>query len=35
MEALVYFAVWAGLIVVMIRFGCGAHVLGHGPRRSR
>lgn len=29
-EALVYFAVWAALIFVMMRFGCGAHVLGHG-----
>ena len=31
MEALVYFAVWAGLIFLMMRFGCGAHVMGHGP----
>ena len=30
MEALVYFALWAGLIFLMMRFGCGAHVMGHG-----
>jgi YHS domain-containing protein len=30
MEALLYFAVWAGLIFLMMRFGCGAHVMGHG-----
>jgi YHS domain-containing protein len=30
MEALVWFAIWAGLIFLMMRFGCGAHVMGHG-----
>ncbi|MDA8093282.1 MAG: YHS domain-containing protein [Betaproteobacteria bacterium] len=30
MSALLYFALWAGLIFVMMRFGCGAHVMGHG-----
>ncbi len=30
MEALVFFALWAGVIFLMMRFGCGAHVLGHG-----
>jgi YHS domain-containing protein len=30
MEALLYFAFWAGLIYLMMRFGCGAHVMGHG-----
>lgn len=34
MEALLYFAFWAGLIFLMMRFGCGAHVMGHG-RDSR
>jgi YHS domain-containing protein len=28
MEALVYFALWAGLIFLMMRFGCGAHIMG-------
>jgi len=30
MEALLYFAVWAVLIFLMMRFGCGAHIMGHG-----
>lgn len=30
MEALIYFAIWAGLIFVMMRFGCGAHIMGKG-----
>ncbi len=30
MEALLNFALWAGLIFLMMRFGCGAHVMGHG-----
>jgi YHS domain-containing protein len=30
METLLYFALWAGLIFLMMRFGCGAHVMGHG-----
>lgn len=29
MEALITFAVWAGLFFVMMRLGCGAHVAGH------
>ena len=28
MEALIYFLLIAALLVVMMRFGCGAHVLG-------
>lgn len=30
MEALLYFALWGGLIFLMMRFGCGAHLMGHG-----
>lgn len=30
MSALLYFALWAGFIFLMMRFGCGAHVMGHG-----
>lgn len=33
MEALVYFALWAGLLFLMMRVGCGAHVMGHGHSR--
>jgi YHS domain-containing protein len=29
-EALIYFALWAGLIFLMMRLGCGAHIMGHG-----
>ena len=30
MEALLYFALWAGFIFWIMRFGCGAHIMGHG-----
>ena len=30
MEALLYFVFWAGLVFLMMRLGCGAHVMGHG-----
>ncbi len=30
MEALLYFAFWAGLMFLMMRFGRGAHIMGHG-----
>ncbi len=30
METLLYFLFWAALIFLMMRFGCGAHVMGHG-----
>lgn len=29
MEALIYFVLWAGLIYLMMRVGCGAHITGH------
>jgi YHS domain-containing protein len=29
MGTLLYFAVFAGLFFLMMRFGCGAHVMGH------
>ena len=25
----IYYLVWAGLFFVMMRYGCGAHVMGH------
>ena len=34
MEALLYFAVWAGLIFLMMRFCGGAHAMGHGHRHQ-
>ena len=30
MGTLLYFAALAGLFFLMMRFGCGAHVMGHG-----
>ncbi len=30
MEALLYFVLWGAAIFLMMRFGCGAHVMGHG-----
>ena len=34
METLIYLAVWAVLIFLMMRFGCGAHVMGHGHTKG-
>ncbi|QIG47175.1 YHS domain-containing protein [Nordella sp. HKS 07] len=34
MQALLYFLLWAGLIFLMMRFGCGSHVMGHGHRHG-
>ena len=35
MQSLLYFLLWAGLIVLMMRLGCGAHVMGHGHGGSK
>ena len=35
MEALLYFIIWAAAIFVMMRFGCCAHVMGHGGNRAK
>lgn len=32
MSALFYFLIWAALIFLFLRFGCGAHVMGYGHR---
>jgi YHS domain-containing protein len=29
MESLLYFLLWAVVIVAIMRFGCGAHIFGH------
>lgn len=34
MSSLIYFLIWGGLFFLMMRFGCGAHVMGHGHRHS-
>ena len=35
MEALLYFIFWGALIFLMMRFGCGAHVMGHGRGKAQ
>jgi YHS domain-containing protein len=35
METLLYFLIWAALIAVMLRYGCGAHIMGHGHRTQK
>ncbi len=30
----VYFLLWAGVFALMMRFGCGAHVMGHHHRHD-
>lgn len=34
MSELLWFAVWAVLIFLMMRYGCGAHVMGHGSKKQ-
>jgi YHS domain-containing protein len=34
-QAVLYFLLWAGLFAVMMRYGCGAHVMGHGRNRRK
>ena len=34
MEALFYFVIWAAVFFLMLRFGCGAHVMGPGRDRE-
>lgn len=29
-QVAIYFLIWGALIFFMMRFGCGAHVMGHG-----
>ena len=33
-STVLYFLVWALAIAAMMRFGCGAHVMGHGRHRT-
>jgi len=35
MQSLTYFLVVAALFLFMMRFGCGAHVMGHGHHHRR
>ncbi len=33
MQTLAYFLLWGAFIFLMMRFGCGAHIMGHGHSR--
>lgn len=33
-QSVLYFLLWAGVFAVMMRFGCGAHVMGHRHRHT-
>ena len=33
MEALIYFVLWAAFLYLMMRVGCGAHIMGHGQEQ--
>jgi len=35
MEVVIYFIIWAALLAFMMRFGCGAHAMGHGTHKKR
>lgn len=35
MNALFYFLLWGAILFLMMRFGCGAHVMGHRHGRSK
>jgi hypothetical protein len=31
-QDVLYYGFWAGLFFLMMRFGCGRHIMGHGHR---
>jgi len=35
MESLLYIVVWIGLMFLMMRFGCGAHMAGRGHKSAQ
>ncbi len=35
MPTYLYFLLWAAFFFVMMRFGCGAHIMGHGHGHRR
>jgi YHS domain-containing protein len=34
LQDVLYYVFWAGLFFVMMRFGCGAHIMGHGHHKG-
>ena len=35
MQTLIYFLVWGIFIFVMMRFGCGSHIMGRGHTQRK
>lgn len=35
LKSLLWIVVWGGLFFLMMRYGCGAHIGGHGGHRER
>ena len=35
LENVLYFVIGAGIIFLMMRYGCGAHIMGHGHPMAR
>ena len=35
MQTLAYFLIWGAFFLLMMRFGCGSHVMGHRNRHHR
>lgn len=35
MPTYLYFLLWGAFFFVMMRFGCGAHIMGHGHKHGR
>ena len=33
-QDILYYVFWAGLFIVMMRFGCGAHIMGHSHHHT-
>jgi hypothetical protein len=34
LENVLYFVIWAGIIFLMMRYGWGAHIMGHGQHHG-
>jgi len=34
MDSILYFLFWAAFIFVMLKYGCGSHIMGHGHNKS-
>lgn len=34
-QNVLYYLIWAGVFFAIMRFGCGAHIMGHGHHHRR